>query len=169
MEQKELIITPPEGYEIDKENSTLGHIRFKKIEKPEPKTYKEVAELLLKGKTGYFTDANGNVTKICKLGNSWAYPNTAPTQEQLEWLIALNKLQNVANYLNDDWKPDWTDGDSKKYLLSYCEDTEYLGAQYSYTDNFGDVYFKSRELALKAIEILGEEVVKTALGVYKGC
>lgn len=31
MEPKELVIIPPEGYEIDKEKSTIGHVVFKPI------------------------------------------------------------------------------------------------------------------------------------------
>lgn len=33
METKELKVQVPEGYEIDKENSTFEHIRFKPIKK----------------------------------------------------------------------------------------------------------------------------------------
>lgn len=33
MKTKEVKITIPEGYEIDKENSTFEHIKFKKIHK----------------------------------------------------------------------------------------------------------------------------------------
>lgn len=168
METKELKIQIPEGYEIDKEKSTFEKIVFKEIEKPEPKTYEEVAKLLLNGKTGYFTSADGNVVNISTVSRSYSLSNTAPTKEQLEWVLALNKLQNVANYLNDGWKPDWSDEDTKKYYLWYNHRFNKIQTDYVNRQSMGDIHFKSRELAHKACEILGEENVKKALGVYKG-
>lgn len=168
MEQKELIITPPEGYEIDKEKSTLEHILFKKIEKPEPKTYKEVATLLFKGKNGFYTNESGVIYNIFNIVSSAIYPNTALTKEQLEWLMALNKLQNVANFLNDGWVPDWA-GNNHKCTLFYDAERRWINTAWNVNAVRGMVYFKTEELAKKAIEILGEEVIKTALGVYKGC
>lgn len=44
METKEMKIVPPEGYEIDKENSTFEIVRFKPIKKA--LTYEEVVKEL---------------------------------------------------------------------------------------------------------------------------
>ncbi|MBQ0141017.1 MAG: hypothetical protein KBT36_17235 [Kurthia sp.] len=167
METKELKIQIPEGYEIDQEKSTFEKIVFKK--KEEPTTYNEVADLTLRGKEGFYISSGGVVFGFGSIDASTHCPNIALTKEQLEWLLALNKLQNVANYLNGDWKPDWSDGDSKKYLLQYCANSKFFSVSFNDSHNLGNVYFKSRELAIKAIKILGEEEVKKALGVYKGC
>lgn len=99
---KELKITPPEGYEIDKENSTFEKIVFKKVE--EELTYEKIADKLFQYENYYYTDVDG---KIMKTSTGWKCPNNAPTAEQLQRLLALNKLMNVAYYLNDGWEPDW--------------------------------------------------------------
>lgn len=166
MDQKELRIQIPEGYEIDREKSTFERIVFKR--KEDPKTYEEVANLFLRGKRGFYTDHLGHINEVVKVDVSTLRPNAASTKNQLEWVLAVNKLQNVANYLNDGWKPDWSNT-SPKWALYYRTDKEQLDVYYSYNHNFGATYFKSRGLAEKAIEILGEEEVKKALGVYKGC
>ena len=44
MEQKELKITVPEGYEVDTEQSTFECIVFKPIKKELPKTQEEFCE-----------------------------------------------------------------------------------------------------------------------------
>ena len=60
METKELKINIPEGYEIDKENSTLECIKFKPIKKYI--TYKDIcAELFKKESPGYYVDPNGSI------------------------------------------------------------------------------------------------------------
>lgn len=165
-ETKEIKITVPEGYEIDKENSTFEKIVFKK--KEEPKTYNEVADLTLRGKEGFYTDFNGAIIGLTRVRRSTYCPNTATSKEQLEWILALNKLQNVANYLNDGWKPDWA-GNNHKCTLFYDAERRWINTAWNVNAVRGMVYFKTEELAKKAIKILGEEVIKTALGVYKGC
>lgn len=166
METKELIIEIPDGYEIDQEKSTFEKIVFKK--KEDPTTYEEVADLSIRGKDGFGTKFNGKIESLTRISDSTYYPNTALTKEQLEWLMALNKLQNVANYLNDGWVPDWKDEHTEKYFIWYNHVFNEIQTDYTYRHSVCDIHFKSRELAHKAIEILGEEEVKKALGVYKG-
>nr|DAU65294.1 MAG TPA: hypothetical protein [Caudoviricetes sp.] len=45
MENKELKIEVPQGYEIDKENSTFEKIVFKKVEKELPKSWEDLGEI----------------------------------------------------------------------------------------------------------------------------
>ena len=45
MKNKELKIQVPEGYEIDKENSTFEKIVFKKVENELPKSWEELGEI----------------------------------------------------------------------------------------------------------------------------
>jgi len=167
MDQKELRIQIPEGYEIDREKSTFERIVFKR--KEDPKTYEEVANLFLRGKRGFYTDHLGHINEVVKVDVTTLRPNAASTKNQLEWLLAVNKLQNVANYLNDGWKPDWNNKNETKWHITYdVENHEFIhGARHFMIR--GEVCFKSKKLASKAIDILGEEEVKKALGVYKGC
>lgn len=117
MEKKELTITPPEGYEIDRENSTFEHIIFKEIEKQ--LTYEDVAKKLFVGKITYFISDSEVGSFKCDEGFSDL--DNCVTLSQAEWIIALNKLQNVATYLNDGWKPDWNNStDFKYYLYLLC-------------------------------------------------
>lgn len=95
METKEITIKVPEGYEIDEENSTFECIKFKPIKKN--LTYEDVAkELFLKGM--FITNTCGEIYKV-----SSASPydkNNATNKKQLERLMALNQLLNIAEYYN---------------------------------------------------------------------
>lgn len=152
METKEFKIQVPEGYEIDKENSTFERIKFKPIKKV--MTYDDVARELFKDKNRYIT------TFSCLKGGKDV---TCTSSKQAEKLIAINKLMNVAKYLNGDWKPNWEEADEKKYFIYICPIDCYTSVK-SATIHMSDiVYFKSEELAKQAIKILGEQTIKTAL------
>lgn len=97
METKELKVQVPEGYEIDKENSTFECIRFKPIKKSI--TYDEVCNSMLK--TGYYTDNRGKILHVTEFAdNAKIDKNNATNKEQLERLLALNQLLNIAEYYN---------------------------------------------------------------------
>lgn len=98
METKELKIQAPEGYEIDKENSTLECIRFKPIKKDI--TYEDICDVILK--TGYFINNRGEIREIYEYDkNIRIEVNNAPNRKQLERLLALNQLLNIAEYYNN--------------------------------------------------------------------
>lgn len=146
----------PEGYEIDRENSSLEKIVFKK----KGLSYEDVAEKLFYGKESFYANSDGEAGVIKKTDASTYCPNTSSTKEQVESIMALNKLCNVAKYLNGKWVPDWNNNASQKwkYTIRYGV-IEITRAFYSKSTS---VYFKSREDAEKAIEILGkEEIIKT--------
>ena len=91
-------------------------------------------------------------------------PNNATTKYQIKCILAKNKLANVAVYLNNGWKPNlesdygygialsWYNGE---LIIDHCAVLCMFSS--------GKVIFKSKELAQKAIEILGREEVKLAL------
>lgn len=159
-ETKEFKIEIPEGYEVDKENSTFEKIIFKKVE--EKLTYEKIAEKLFKFETHYYIDSNGVIRKNSA---DWKCPNAAPTSQQLEKLLALNKLINVAYYLNDGWEPDWNDSGQEKFYIYYNNAIKTLNVSVNFYYNGSVVYFKSKEIAKQAIQILGEDIVKLALGI----
>lgn len=158
--KKELKIEIPEGYEIDKEQSSFEKIIFKKVE--EKLTYEKIANKLFKFETHYYIDSNGVIRKNSA---GWLCPNTAPTEHQLKRLLALNKLMNVAYYLNDGWEPDWNNTKEYKHYLLYDHRNSKIITDSWYQLNQGLPMFKSKELAEQALKILGEETVKLALGV----
>lgn len=162
MNTKEIKITVPEGYEIDKENSTFECIKFKK----KGLTYEDVAEKLFKDKKTYFICEQGNIeifTPASVVGASYA--NNATSEKQLQRLLAINKLMNVAEYLNGDWKPDWKNSNYSKWYIIWNHRLDKFIIDSAQLLQSNNVYFKTPDLALQAIEILGEEEVKLALGV----
>ena len=96
METKEIKINIPEGYEMDKENSTFECIKFKPIKKE--LTYEDVAEELF-SKNMFTSDIKGKIFWISSSGTKLDKNNTT-NRKQLERLFALNQLLNIAEYYN---------------------------------------------------------------------
>lgn len=96
METKEFKIQVPEDYEIDTENSTFECIKFKPIERDI--TYEDVCDNILK--TGYYTNSCGIIVEINYTYSPRTDKNNAPNRKQLERLLALNQLLNIADYYN---------------------------------------------------------------------
>lgn len=163
MENKEIKITVPEGYEIDKENSTFECIKFKKNKKL---TYEDVCDVLFTDKTAYYISAFGEIVRADSIDSNHACDaNNAVSKKQLEQLLAINKLMNVAKHLNE--KPlDWDDISQNKYHVYYRHDTRTLCYGCNQVLHENKIYFDSDEHAKQAVEILGEDVVKCALGVF---
>lgn len=95
MGTKELKIQVPEGYEIDKENSTFECIKFKLIKKNI--TYKDVCNKLFEH-SYYFINEHGFI--IFYTGKNKFDANNALTSHQLKRILALNQLLNIAEYYN---------------------------------------------------------------------
>lgn len=160
MSAKEFKIQVPQGYEIDKENSTFECIKFKPIKKK--LTYEDVARALFEDKEICYINAVGYVTKG-KVEKEYVLdPNICTSKKQAEKLIAINKLMNVAKYLNGDWCPNWNEGNPKYFIgIKHTENIITIGCSNYYS--YGIIYFESKELAQQAIEILGEETIRLAL------
>lgn len=95
METKEFKVQAPEGYEIDREKSTLDCIKFKPINKAI--TYEDVCRKLF-NHTYYFTNERGEIDTYCEICKS--DPNNAINRRQLERILALNQLLTIAEYYN---------------------------------------------------------------------
>lgn len=134
-------------------------------EEPLP-TYEDICESLFAKKGFYFTMNNGCIAYYSQTKNVKLFSllNNAPTNEQLEKILYVNKLQNIANYLNDGWKPDF-DNNSLKFYIVYSHDIKLYIIYDSYSINSGNVYFKTGELAKKAINIMGKEDLNKAFGI----
>ena len=91
--EKELKIEVPQGYEIDRQNSTFEKIVFKKI--PEnPKTWEEYCKLTKGINSNY---ANATTNMVYKDRYTCAY-NEFATKERAEQFIALGKLLQLRDY-----------------------------------------------------------------------
>lgn len=95
METKEIKINVPEGYEIDKDNSTFECIKFKPIKKS---LLMKMWQKKLFDDTCFFINDKGNVLFV-KLGIK-TDKNNAINRNQLERLLAINQLLNIAEYYN---------------------------------------------------------------------
>jgi hypothetical protein len=157
---KSLKINCPPGYKIDMEKSNLntGEIFFKKIT---DLAYENICkELFTEDTITYYIDSYAGINSFQPATNSErTHANNSVTKEQLESILALNKLCNVAKYLNNGGKPVFT-GDTANYTITYYQK---LKIEAFASTNSSSVFFKSKELAEKAIEILGKEEIRKAL------
>lgn len=96
METKEVKIQVPEGYEIDKENSTFDYIKFKPIKRYI--TYTEICNKIFNNKI-YSINNYGKIN-CNRIGVDRFDLNNATTVKQLKRILALNQLLNIAEYYN---------------------------------------------------------------------
>ena len=99
-------------------------------------------------------------------------PMACISQNQVRKLCAINQLLNVAKYLNknedgSDWVLDFNNKNEDKwhfYLIHDNGDEIKIGKFWCFRSSF--VYFRTKEIAQRAMEILGEETIRRALGNY---
>lgn len=93
---KEFKVQIPKGYEIDKEKSTFENIVFKPIN--ENITYDAICDSLFK-ENSVMIDWKGNIDEDVD-SNFYDLPFVTYSENQLNKMIALNKLYNIAEYFN---------------------------------------------------------------------
>ena len=117
-----------------------------------PITYDDVIQKLYYEKTAYWA---GSTRIAYTITNEFSYNdiNNCASEAQCKRMVAFNKLQNIAKYLNKGWKPDFTY--SSNYTI--CKDCT---GKYSFLINCtyqaGAICFKTEELAREAIRLMGE-------------
>lgn len=118
-----------------------------------PITYADILKELYLGKTAYWIyDQNIEFGKQTSYNFEDAVNCTSVAQAKR--MVAFNKLQNIAKYLNNGWKP--TFGLGKRNWSICKEGNNYLPLWVDITENCS-VYFKSEEAANEAIRLMGEE------------
>ena len=131
-------ITPPEGYEFDKEKSTLEEIVFKKIENNFPNSWEELKEV-----KGYFIHQNSDINFHPIIDRAVAYNrNLFPTIEEAKAMLAMAQLCQLRDKWNEDWKPDWNNQDLK-YVI---EVNSNLLVAITVRYNSAPMFFKTREV-----------------------
>ena len=95
MEEKELKIDTPSGYEIDREKSTFEKIIFKKVKNFHPKTWEEYHNLT-KGEDCCNIDDDDCV----RLG----YADEFSSKKRKEQYVALGKLLQLRDYWVKDYE-----------------------------------------------------------------
>lgn len=115
METKEVKIVPPEGYEIDKENSTLECIKFKPITKSWRDDYS-------KSISGYVIDINSIIYKRNNVTNGSSNYNLFVSKKQAKSALAMARISQIM--ANDErfggiiTDEEWVNPDIKKYCIT---------------------------------------------------
>lgn len=145
-------IQAPEGYEIDRENSTFEKIVFKRVENEHPKSWEDLYEV-----GGWFVDFHSDVVTSGSMRTADSIKNRFPTKEEAKACIALAQLCQLRDKYNDGWKPDWEDV-NEKYIIYFHADKIIRGdtcrAQ-------SVLHFKAKKLRDKFLENF-EDLIKTA-------
>lgn len=144
METKEMKIQVPEGYEIDKENSTFEKIVFKKIENELPKKWEDLYMV-----KGWFVDFHSNVVTTNNMHTADSVKNIFPTKEEAEACLALAQLCQLRDRYNDGWKPNWAMYKTEKWCI---EVVNYKITKNTYYTIHRVLAFKTKELRDKFLE-----------------
>ena len=152
----------PDGYQIFISEDGKPMIR-KKIEEDEkkthddkegnPSTYDDICKKLFYNNKIYWAYKDDIESGMASPSNYKDVDNCT-SEAQVKRLIAFNKLQNIAKYLNGDWKPDFRSTEEKWAIV---KDEEGFSAQYNQRVNDASVYFKNEDLTNEAIRMMGEE------------
>lgn len=95
--------------------------------------------------------------------NTFLQGNVFPTEQATKLEIKrrnlLTRFRAFRDECNEDWKPDWSNRDDKKWEIDYTEEEGVRALWTSWVNafpNFG--YFRNREDAERAIELFGDEI-----------
>ena len=141
----EIKIIPPEGMEIDRENSTLECIRFKPKKKELPKTWEEFCNNNPRREGEFYINDISEIRETsASTGGRYKNidVNVLPSREYAEAMLALCKLIQLRDCYNDGWKPNWSDR-SEKHCIFYSNGNVELFIRNSWSCI---LVFKSREL-----------------------
>ena len=114
----------------------------------------------------YCVGVDGSVTTFREDCTSFdhtmqACGNYKPTKEAAEadakFIKCMHKLRNAARQLNDGWVPDWSDDHAVKYDIFYNHESQNFLVHFNYSRTQAAVYFKTAELALRALDMLDDE------------
>jgi hypothetical protein len=141
---KHLKISIPDGYEIDKAQSTFENIVFKPTVVALPKTWKELNKI-----DGYFVHSgSSDVVSTTFSSTGPCNKNVFATKEQAEASIALAQLSQLMQVYNNGWVSDWTDS-AWKYVI-YIVNND-ININY-FANNSHFLAFKTKELRDEFLE-----------------
>lgn len=167
----------PDGYQIFISEDGKPMIR-KKIEgdkkktpdagEGKPITYDDICRELFLNKDAWFLNHDTIDSWVQTLSNFRDLDNCT-SKAQAKRMIAFNKLQNIAKYINDGWKPDFDDTLQEKFYISYIGDEPESDSQVDLLKSYqvyckvdepvyeSSIYFKTYKLACEAIRLMGKE------------
>lgn len=127
--EKEIKITPPEGFEIDKVNSTFECIKFKPIEKKRWRDNKD-AQI-----NGHYISGNGDTSGLLTGKNIQENYGVFATEKQAKSALAMARISQIM--ANDErfggvvTDKEWNDKDIIKYVIIRERDSIYPNLYYT--------------------------------------
>lgn len=118
----------------------------------EPITYDDICKKLFFNKTAHWV--RGKNIEEGVIRESYNDSDNCTSVAQVKRVVAFNKLQNIAKYLNKGWKPDFCNTEKKWAIIKHVEG---FSPKYIMMTNDANVYFKSKDLANEAICLMSEE------------
>lgn len=117
-------------------------------------TYNDILKELYLNKTAYWACGEKAISQRKQRSGEHKDSVNCTSEAQARRTAAFNKLQNIAKYLNNGWKPNFDDG---SYKWGIVKDENKYYSRYNILTNDGSSYFKNADLANEAIRLMGEE------------
>lgn len=150
--EKEIKITPPEGYEIDKENSTFDCIKFK----PVAKRWRDNKHTIIRG---FYIDCDANICGHEGENNSCDW-NLFATEKQAKSALAMAQISQIM--ANDErfggvvTDKEWHSNASYKYTIERNDNKIKINGYYNaynflafHTSEQCDLFLKENEDLVK--------------------
>lgn len=134
-----------------------------------PITYDDICKDLFYNKDAYYLDKSNKVSSWVMTSSNYNDFDNCTSIAQAKRMIAFNKLQNIAKYLNKGWEPNFDDILQEKFYISYTGDEPEsdfpvdLLKSYQVCCKVDEpvyeslIYFKTCKLAYEAIRIMGKD------------
>lgn len=109
---KTLKITPPEGYEIDKEKSSFDEIVFKKVKKGLPDSWEKLGSV-----AGYYVSTGCQIFDVYAEMTENEHKNIFYSKAEAKASIALAQLSQLRAIARNEWVPNWEDPNKLKWVI----------------------------------------------------
>ena len=117
-------------------------------------TYDDICKDLFYNKNAYYLDDSNKISSWTMTSSNYKDFDNCTSITQAKRMVAFNKLQNIAKYLNKGWKPDFYSFEKKWAIINGVEG---FSPKYIRMTNDASVYFKNKDLANEAIRLMGKE------------
>lgn len=119
-----------------------------------PITYNDILKEFYLDKTAYWACGEDDIIEGKQGLVNYKDAVNCTTPSQAKRCNAFNKLQNIAKYLNNGFRPDFCNYEKKWAIV---KEGGNFYPKYNQNVNDGSVYFKNEELTNEAIRLMGED------------
>lgn len=118
-------------------------------------TFQDIMKTLFYNQTAWYVDMFGKIKS--NKTTLFADRNNCTSQAQIEKWLCINDLMNTSKFFNQDWTPDWSNREEKKYAIAATDfASKAFGVIEIAESSASFVVFRTFEEAEQAISILGE-------------